>query len=66
MACRPFGLVDEGHGEVTDFVVYGLHPLRIKRAGVFDPLLANLTPARHVGRIILIVAQEWTMLRGPT
>ena len=46
------GLVEELEGEVPDFVVHGLHPLGIERAGVFDLLLADLAPARHHGRIV--------------
>ena len=46
------GLVDELQGEVADLVVYRLHPLGIERAGVLDLLLADLAPARHLGRIV--------------
>ena len=51
------GLVDELQREVADFVVHGFHPLGIKRAGILDPLFADLAPAWvhggvvHVGRI---------------
>ncbi len=33
-------------GDIADFFIHGLHPRRIKSAGVFDPLLADLAPAR--------------------
>ena len=46
------GLVDELQGEVADLVVHRLHPLRIERAGVLDLLLADLAPARHLGRVV--------------
>ena len=42
------GLVDELQGHVADFVVDRFHPLGIERAGVFDLLLADLAPARHL------------------
>ena len=45
-------LVQELEGEVADFVVHGLHPLGIERAGVLDLLLADLAPARVDGRIV--------------
>ena len=61
------GLVDELDREVADLVVDRLHPLGIERAGVFDLLLADLAPARHLGRVVLRRSpSEWTMLRGPT
>ena len=48
------GLVDELDRQVADLVIDGLHPLGIERAGVFDLLLADLAPARHLGRVILV------------
>ena len=48
------GLVHEVDGEVANLVVDGLHPLGIERAGVFDPLLADLAPARHLGRVVRV------------
>ena len=48
------GLVHEIEGKVADFVVHRFHPLGIERAGILDPLLADLAPARHLGRIILV------------
>jgi hypothetical protein len=48
------GLVDEVQSKVADFVIYCFHPLGIERAGILDPLLADLAPARHLGWIILI------------
>ena len=42
------------NGEVADFVVHRLHPLGIERAGVLDLLLADLAPARHLRRVVLI------------
>ena len=48
------GLVHELEREVEDFVVHRLHPLGIERAGVLDLLFADLAPARHHGRVILI------------
>ena len=50
----PCRLVDELEGEVADLVVHGFHPLRIERAGVLDLLLADLAPARHLGRVVLV------------
>ena len=46
------GLLDELQCQVANFVVHGFHPLRIKRSGVLDPLLADLAPARIHGGII--------------
>ena len=37
-----------------NFVVHRLHPLRIKRAGVLDALLADLAPARLHRRIVAV------------
>ena len=37
-----------------DLVVHRLHPLGIERAGVLDLLLADLAPARHHRRVILV------------
>ena len=37
-----------------DLVVHGLHPFGIERAGVLDPLLADLAPARLLGRVVSI------------
>ena len=48
------GLVDEGERLVANLVVDRFHPLRIERAGVLDLLLADLAPARHFGRVILV------------
>ena len=48
------GLVDELEREVEDLVVHGLHPLGIERAGVLDLLLADLAPARLLGRVVLV------------
>ena len=47
-------LVDELQRVVEDFVVDRLHPLGIERAGVLDPLLADLAPARLFGGIVAI------------
>ncbi len=47
-----FSLVDEVEGQVADFVIDRLHAFWIKRAGIFNPLLADLAPARHLGRVI--------------
>ena len=44
------GLVRELEREVEDFVIHGLHPFRIERAGVLDLLLADLAPAWLHGR----------------
>ena len=46
------GLVHELEGKIADLVVHRFHPLRIERAGVLDPLLADLAPARHVRGIV--------------
>ena len=46
------GLVHEVDGEVADLVVHRLHALGIERAGVLDLLLADLAPARHLGRVV--------------
>ena len=48
------GLVHELDGEVADLVVHRLHPLGIERAGVLDLLLADLAPARHLGRVVRV------------
>ncbi len=45
-------LVHELEGQIANFIVYSLHPLGIESSGVFDPLLADLAPARHLGGII--------------
>jgi len=45
-------LVEELEGEVADFVVHRLHPLRAQLAAVLDPLLADFAPARVDGRIV--------------
>ena len=59
-------LVDELERVIEDLVVDRLHPLGRERAGVLDLLLADLAPARLLGRVILVlVAQQWSMLRGP-
>ena len=47
-----FGLIYELQGEIADFVVHGFHALGIKCAGVLDLLLADLAPARHLGRVV--------------
>lgn len=47
-------LVDEGQGLVADLLVDGLHPVRVERAGVLDPLLADLAPARLDGGIVRV------------
>ena len=47
-----FGLLNELQSEIADLVIHCLHPLRIKRAGIFDLLFADLAPARHVSRIV--------------
>ena len=47
------GLLDELEGEVADLVVHRFHPLGTERAGVLDLLLADLAPARHLGRVDL-------------
>ncbi len=49
-----FGLVNELQCDVTDFVVHGFHPLGKECACVFDFLFADLSPARHLGGVILI------------
>ena len=46
------GLVHEIDGKVANLVVHGLHALGIERAGVLDLLLADLAPARLLGRIV--------------
>ena len=48
------GLVDEVEGKVADLVIHGFHALGIERAGILDLLLADLAPARHVRRVILV------------
>src|SRR4029079_16460895 len=45
-------LVDELQGKVANFVIYGFHPLGIKRSSILDPLFADLAPARIHGGII--------------
>ena len=47
-------LVEELERVLEDLVVHGLHPLRIERAGVLDPLLADLAPARLHGRVVRV------------
>ena len=47
-------LVDELQRVVEDFVVDRLHPLGIERSGILDPLLADLAPARLLGRIVAV------------
>ena len=37
-----------------ELVVAGLHPLPRQRAGVLDLLLADLAPARHLRRVVLV------------
>ena len=49
-----FGFVHEIDGEVTDLVIHGLHALGIKHAGILNLLLADLAPARHLGRVVRI------------
>src|SRR5882724_9490597 len=39
------GLLDELQGKIANFVIYGFHPLGIKRSGILDPLFADLAPA---------------------
>ena len=48
------GLVHEIDGEVANLVVHRFHALGIERAGVLDPLLADLAPARHLRRIVFV------------
>ena len=48
------GFINKLQREVPNFVVNGFHSLGIERAGVFDPLLADLAPARHLRRIIFV------------
>ena len=39
----------------------------VERAGVLDLLLADLAPARLLGRVVLLRSPRlWIMLRGPT
>ncbi len=45
-------LVDEGEGGLQNLVIDRFHPLRIKRPGVPDPLLADLAPAGLHRRIV--------------
>ena len=54
---RLAGLVlplDEVLGGGDELVVAGLHPLLGERAGVLDLLLADLAPARLLGRVVLV------------
>ena len=46
--------LDEVRRRGDELVVAGLHPLRGQRAGVLDLLLADLAPARHLGRVVLV------------
>src|SRR5215472_1708154 len=46
--------VHELQRKIEDLVVYRLHPFWIKRSGIFDLLLADFTPARHVRRVVRI------------
>ena len=48
------GLVHELEVQSEDLVVHGLHPFGIERAGILDLLFADLAPARHHGRVILV------------
>src|SRR5208282_2264325 len=48
------GLVHELDRKVEYFVVHGLHPLGIERAGILDLLFANLAPARHYCRVVRV------------
>ena len=50
----PLGFFNELEGEIADLVVHGLHALGIERAGIFDFLLADWTPARHVRCVIRV------------
>ena len=50
----PFALSRNLNDEVEDLVVHGLHPFRVERAGVLDLLLADLAPARLLGRVVLV------------
>ena len=58
-------LVDEAQGLLGDLVVDGLHALLRQRTRVLDVLLANMAPARLLGRIVPSVAQQWSTPRGP-
>ena len=49
-----FLALDEIRGGGDELVVAGLHPLCSQRAGVLDLLLADLAPARHLGRVVLV------------
>src|SRR5215467_4763077 len=48
------GPVDKLHAMRQDLVVDGLHSIRIERARIFDPLLADLAPTWLDGRIVLV------------
>ncbi len=50
--------LDEVDGGVGGFVIDRLHALLGQRAGVLDRLLADLAPARLLGRVVVSVALQ--------
>ena len=48
------GLVHKVDGEIANLIIHCFHPFGIKRAGIFDLLLSNLTPARHHGAVVCV------------
>src|SRR5689334_5477114 len=60
-----FCLVDEGQGVFENFIVDGFHALGVKRASVFDALLADFAPARLVRRIVGIRRPGVNHVAGP-
>ena len=47
-----FGFLDESQCEVTDLVIHGFHPFRIKCASILYLLFAYLAPSRHHGGVV--------------